>query len=209
MGKMRLLKYGIGLKRSTYTEKTKSFIKYLFTRNVPIFVQIPPVAPKRGRFSASNVHFRSNYVAQKKSNLVLQYRKRQNHIQKSTRMSISKKLATSDFNALCAEANRRVNELSDNQKLPSLSDRDEEKCSSCPIIDTFLELGGAEGIIKLTNFTATEIKNVFEEVVRYLITNMSTCRGKKSKVSLLNNVFIVRTVIRNVRKWELLAAMFF
>lgn len=78
-----------------------------------------------------------------------------------------------------AKENQRANEFSKYQYLPTSSDSDNLQDASCRIMATFLESGDAEGIPRMTNFTATETKTAYGQAERFQTTKESTYRGKK------------------------------
>lgn len=86
-------------------------------------------------------------------------------------------------------------EYFEHHNISPVSDGDDEHDAPCPFMDRFLESGGAECILIVKYVTETETVFFYRQAERYPITNISTGHGKKLEASLLNNLFVVNTVL--------------
>lgn len=116
--------------------------------------------------------------------------------------------ANSAFTALCQVAEARTNELQKYNRASVLSDSDDERDSTHPIYDTFLQSIKPLGIQKMTNFSPAEIKVLYDYLNPIVSPVWNRGRGNRCNFTTFDVLFMVLTVYKNGGSWDFLSSMF-
>lgn len=122
-------------------------------------------------------------------------------------MGLSEEHAATVLLNLSEIEEQRANQLAQYDTQNLVLSSDDEKDSESVIFDTFFSSGGAEGILKMTNFSPEELKKLFDSCKEYLEARWSLGRGKKHNFVCLM-FFMTITVMKFGGSWEFLASLF-
>jgi hypothetical protein len=88
---------------------------------------------------------------------------------------------------------------SEGNDLHSDSDTEHEECH---IFDEFLRVGGMDSIINMCNFTLAEFNILYGICEDSMILNFESGRGRRSKISSKDILFLTLVVLKHYQKWE-------
>ncbi|KAG6618479.1 succinyl-CoA:3-ketoacid coenzyme A transferase [Phytophthora cinnamomi] len=89
-----------------------------------------------------------------------------------------------------------------------LPSSDEEEDSPHPLLDTFRDSIGDEGIQSMTNFTPTEIVRLYGFLSDFMSTRLNVGRRKRSSETAVDMFFMTLSVLKNGGDWGVLATSF-
>ena len=87
-------------------------------------------------------------------------------------------------------------------------DSDEEVDASSPIFYSFLASSGAEGVVKICNFTPSEFHQLYSALSNHISDNLNNGRGKKSDFTHVDVLFMKLVVMTQGVSWDQLGSMF-
>ena len=85
---------------------------------------------------------------------------------------------------------------------------DDEADAESPVFDSFYSAGGSEGIMKMTNFTPSEFRSIWNTIEGYVSEHWNVGRGRKSSHSAMDVFFMMLTVLKHGGAWDLMARIF-
>lgn len=91
---------------------------------------------------------------------------------------------------------------------PDEETSDNENGTECPHFDRFYEEGGAEAIIKLTNFDPEQFLRIWGNLSPFVAAEYNVGRGRKSPISGKDAFFMVLVVLKHGGAWDFLAKIF-
>lgn len=115
--------------------------------------------------------------------------------------------ARSGLSVLSEAHTRREIEIS-RESIVRDADSDDEADMECPIMDSFYEADGNDGIKKMTNLTIPEFRKIYGQIHGYVITKWNVGRGRKSSVKPMDAFFLTLTVLKHGGSWDILARVF-
>ncbi|RHZ39952.1 hypothetical protein DYB31_008483, partial [Aphanomyces astaci] len=89
-----------------------------------------------------------------------------------------------------------------------LADEPDDLDLNSPIYDSFLASQGAEGIVTMTNFSASEFNLIWTEVRQYVFRHWNVGSGRKSAVSARDLLLMFFTSLKHCGTWDVVAAVF-
>ncbi|KAE9233115.1 hypothetical protein PF004_g9736 [Phytophthora fragariae] len=92
-----------------------------------------------------------------------------------------------------------------NDPLPT-TEGDED--SAHPLLDTFRDSVGSDDVLKMTNFTPSEIAQVYGDVSDFMAARWNIGRGQSSKQTPVDVFFMTLCVLKNGGEWAVLAHSF-
>lgn len=78
----------------------------------------------------------------------------------------------------------------------------------CPIFDQFYDEDGNEGLLKLTNFTAVELRHLYAKIQAHVSACWNVGRGRKSTFKPMDVFFMSLAVLKHGGSWDVLAKVF-
>ncbi|KAE9297319.1 hypothetical protein PR003_g23526 [Phytophthora rubi] len=89
-----------------------------------------------------------------------------------------------------------------------LPTKEGDEDSAHPLLDTYRDSVGSEGVLKMTNFTPSEIERVYGCVSDFMATRWNVGRGQRSKRTPVDMFFMTLSVLKNGGDWAVLANSF-
>jgi len=77
-----------------------------------------------------------------------------------------------------------------------------------PLLDAYKQTVGMEGVMKLSNFTPTEISRLWSSASDYMSTRWNTGRDNKCKYPPVDVLFMTLCVLKNGGHWDVLASSY-
>lgn len=78
----------------------------------------------------------------------------------------------------------------------------------CPMFHSFYSAGEGESIMNMSNFIPVEFKNLWNSIRDYSVDNWNTERGRKSKNSSMDVLFITLTILKHGGAWDIIVNIF-
>lgn len=115
--------------------------------------------------------------------------------------------ARAGLRALFAAHHRRELEFSRHPRFRGAESDDDADLES-PIFDSFYNSDGNDGILKMTNLTAAEFRDLYSKVHAHLASWWNVGRGHKCEQKPMDFLFMTLTVLKHGGCWVFLAKVF-
>ncbi|KAG2987298.1 hypothetical protein PC121_g22100 [Phytophthora cactorum] len=101
--------------------------------------------------------------------------------------------------------NSRRQEL---EEYPCMAEESESTASQSPIYDGFVEEGGGDAILRLTNITPRELNTLWMSVRAHVTRHWNVRRGRCSVYKGKDVLFMLLVMMKNGGTWEMLSSIF-
>ncbi|GMF45885.1 unnamed protein product [Phytophthora fragariaefolia] len=110
--------------------------------------------------------------------------------------------------SILLELQERDNRRQELASYPRIAQESERAAPQHPIFDGFVADGGADAIVRLTNFTPREINTLWASVRGHVARYWNVGRGRRSKFTGKDVMFMMLVVLKNGGTWEMLSIIF-
>ena len=121
---------------------------------------------------------------------------------------VTKKDAAAALELLADQAEIRRQRLEAFPTQPIHLNEDDQNDSDSPIMDVFVETGGENAILKMTNFSRREFDRIWGYLENHISTNWNTGRGRKTAFGGKDVLFMLLTSLKHGGKWDYMRGLF-
>ena len=120
----------------------------------------------------------------------------------STPPAVTENDAAAALELLADQAEIRRQRLERFPTQPIHREEDEHNDSECPVTDVYIETGGEEAVLKMTNFSRLEFDRIWGYVEGHITTNWNTGRGRKTVYEGKYVLLMLLTSLKNGGKCD-------